>query len=122
MTHWLIAISVLLTTLQAPTIVQNNSLLSPTLKAEAAMGRQAASNVQSRLDFLADQPVNEYINRIGQKLVTTSNSAVPYTIRVTASKEINRVASGNFKQHDRPSRYSLKRMCRRLNAPNRSNE
>ena len=59
---------------------------------EMALGKQLSQEVESRAKLFNDPVVDEYINRIGQKLVRNSDARVPFTIKVVDSDEINAFA------------------------------
>ena len=59
---------------------------------EAALGRQLASEVDSRSKFVTDPIVTEYVNRLGQNLVLHSDAKVPFTIKVLDSADVNAFA------------------------------
>jgi predicted Zn-dependent protease len=62
------------------------------LEKEVAMGREMSQEVESQAKLLRDPVVNEYVNRIGQNLVKNSDAAVPFTIKIVESDEINAFA------------------------------
>lgn len=55
-------------------------------------GNQIDQQVQRSARILHDPVVEEYLNRIGQKIVKNSDAKVPFTIKVIDSKEINAFA------------------------------
>src|SRR5262245_22996552 len=59
---------------------------------EQALGRQLSQEVEANCKLLDDPAVNEYINRLGQRLVKYSDAKVPFTIKVVDSDEINAYA------------------------------
>lgn len=59
---------------------------------EMVWGNQIAQQVQRSARILHDPVVEEYVNRLGQKIVKNSDAKVPFTIKVIDSKEINAFA------------------------------
>ena len=66
---------------------------------ESRMGRLYAQEIEKSAPLIADPTVNEYVNRIGQKIVTNSDcqqlfptSQQPFTIKVIDSAQINAFA------------------------------
>jgi len=66
---------------------------------ESRMGRLYAQEIEKSAPLIADPAVNEYVNRIGQKIVTNSDcqqlfptSQQPFTIKVIDSEQINAFA------------------------------
>jgi predicted Zn-dependent protease len=82
----------------AATFAQRQPLSSRRLENEVAIGRQIASNVQSRFSLLADPIIGEYVNRIAQKLARSGNSGSTtfFTTRVTSSNDANLIALPGF--------------------------
>ena len=62
------------------------------LEHQIAMGRDYATEIESRSKLVTDPEINEYINRLGQNLVRNSDSLVPFTIKVIESDDINAFA------------------------------
>ena len=56
------------------------------------MGKGYAQEVESSVKLVQDPIVNEYVNRIGQNIVSNSDAKVPFTIKVVDSDEINAFA------------------------------
>ena len=56
---------------------------------EIALGKEDAILIESRYKRLDDPSINQYIDRIGQKLVNNSDAKVPFTIKVIDSDEVN---------------------------------
>lgn len=52
------------------------------LEYEIRLGMQWSKTVESRLKLLSDPVVIEYVNRVGQHLVSSSDAKVPFTIKV----------------------------------------
>lgn len=52
------------------------------LEKQVAMGREFARQVDQSSHLITDAKVNEYINRVGQNLVRSSDSTLPFTIKV----------------------------------------
>jgi|SRR5579872_4012767 len=63
-----------------------------TLDRELAMGREMAAEVERESRLLDDPVVTEYVNRLGQNLARNSDAALPFTIKVIDSDEINAFA------------------------------
>jgi predicted Zn-dependent protease len=59
---------------------------------QMAMGKQYAQQVESSVKLIQDPVVTEYVNRVGQNLVRTSDAQVPFTIKVIDSDEVNAFA------------------------------
>ena len=59
---------------------------------EIVLGRELAEELESRSRILDGPEVSEYINRLGQNLVRSSDAKVPFVIKVIDSKEINAMA------------------------------
>jgi predicted Zn-dependent protease len=67
------------------------------LEEDIAMGREYSKTIEANVKQVRDRMVTEYVNRIGQNLVGSSDAKVPFTIRVIDSEEINAFAlSGGF--------------------------
>jgi len=62
------------------------------LQAEQALGRELAQEIEANCKLLEDPVVNEYINRLGQRLVMHSDAKIPFTIKVLDSEEVNAFA------------------------------
>ena len=62
------------------------------IEKEQMLGRQLAAEVEHQVRLLNDPVVNEYVNRLGQKLVRNSDAQVPFTIKVVDDDEINAFA------------------------------
>src|SRR5215469_6279182 len=52
------------------------------LEHQIAMGKDYADQVEASSRLITDPSISEYINRIGQNLVSNSDSQVPFTIKV----------------------------------------
>lgn len=62
------------------------------LEKEMALGRQLAAEVESSAKLVNDPVITEYVNRIGQNLVSHSDARVPFTIKVLDTEEVNAFA------------------------------
>jgi Zn-dependent protease with chaperone function len=58
------------------------------LEKERALGQVMAAAIDRRTKFVADRNVNDYINRLGQKLARNSDAQVAFTIKVIDSPEV----------------------------------
>ena len=58
------------------------------LEKERALGQAMAAAIDRRTKFVADRNVNDYINRLGQKLARNSDAQVAFTIKVIDSPEV----------------------------------
>ncbi|MDX1919012.1 MAG: M48 family metallopeptidase [Candidatus Caenarcaniphilales bacterium] len=68
-------------------------IFSLTQNQEIQIGRQAAAQINKTTPLLNDRDVNDYIDKIGRRLVRSSNrSDIPYTFRVANLSEINAFA------------------------------
>lgn len=54
---------------------------------EFELGQKLAAAVARNTKFVSDAVINDYVNRVGQKLVRNSDAKVPFTIRVIDSGE-----------------------------------
>jgi beta-barrel assembly-enhancing protease len=61
-------------------------------QSEQALGRELAQEIEANSKLLEDPAVNEYVNRLGQRLVSHSDAKVPFTIKVLDSEEVNAFA------------------------------
>ena len=59
---------------------------------EIALGKQLAQQVERQAKIIDDPVIAEYVNRVGQNLVRTSDAKVPFTIKVIDSEEVNAFA------------------------------
>ncbi|WP_420239127.1 M48 family metallopeptidase [Telmatobacter bradus] len=59
---------------------------------EANLGHIYSQEVEQSVKLISDPLVQEYVNRIGQKLVSNSDCKVPFTIKVIDANEINAMA------------------------------
>ena len=60
---------------------------------DVEIGRQSAAEVQRQMPVLSDRQVEEYVNRIGQKLAANaSGPKFPYEFRVVNASDINAFA------------------------------
>ncbi|HEY7680891.1 MAG TPA: M48 family metallopeptidase [Terriglobia bacterium] len=62
------------------------------LEREVALGKQFAQEIERSVKLVDDPVVNEYINRVGQRLVRNSDAKVPFTIKVIESDQVNAFA------------------------------
>src|SRR5438128_12346415 len=62
------------------------------IEKEIALGKQMAQEVERQAKIVDDPIIAEYVNRIGQNLVRTSDAKVPFTIKVVDAEEINAFA------------------------------
>jgi len=62
------------------------------LEKEIALGKQMAQDVERQSRTLNDPVITEYVNRIGQNLVRSSDAKVPFTIKLLDSQEVNAFA------------------------------
>jgi predicted Zn-dependent protease len=62
------------------------------LENEVQMGREYSKAIEVSAKWIEDPAVVEYVNRIGQNLGRNSDAAVPFTIKVIDSEEINAFA------------------------------
>ena len=62
------------------------------LEQEAKMGRQYAKIIDESTKLLQDPLINDYVNRLGQKIVRNSDAKIPFRIRVIDSEEVNAFA------------------------------
>jgi predicted Zn-dependent protease len=68
------------------------------LHRQVAVGRSLAQQIESKVKFVSDPVVTEYVKRIGQDIVRNSDAQVPFTIKVIDSDAVNAVAlpDGSF--------------------------
>jgi predicted Zn-dependent protease len=62
------------------------------LEKEMALGKQLAQEVQRQAKVVDDPLISEYVNRIGQNLVRTSDAKVPFTFQVIEGDSPNAFA------------------------------
>jgi Zn-dependent protease with chaperone function len=62
------------------------------LEKERALGKAMAAAIDLHTTFVADPEINDYINRLGQKLARNSDAQVPFTIRVIDSQDLRTFA------------------------------
>jgi len=72
--------------------INKRSLNFYSLEKEAAIGRQISAELDRQLKFVEDPVITEYINRVGQNIVTHSDAKVPFTIKVVDTDEVNAFA------------------------------
>ena len=70
----------------------DGSLNFYSIEKEIALGKQMADEVEKTAKIVADPVISEYVNRIGQNLVRSSDAKVPFTIKVIDSDEVNAFA------------------------------
>lgn len=59
---------------------------------ERELGRQLARDVEAQSQLIGDSMIDEYVNRLGQRIVLNSDAQVPFTINVIESNDINAFA------------------------------
>lgn len=59
------------------------------LNRERELGQAMAVRIEMRTKFVKDNAVNDYIDRLGQKIVRNSDAEVPFTIKVVDSGEVS---------------------------------
>jgi len=59
---------------------------------EIALGKQLSQEVEGSAKLVADPVITEYVNRIGQNLVSHSDAKVPFIIKVLDTEEVNAFA------------------------------
>jgi predicted Zn-dependent protease len=62
------------------------------LEKEMALGKQLAEEVQRQAKVVSDPLISEYVNRIGQNLVRSSDAKVPFTFQVIEGDSPNAFA------------------------------
>src|SRR5260370_31902047 len=62
------------------------------LEKEIAIGKGLAQQVERQAKLINDPIIAEYVNRLGQNLVRSSDAKVPFTIHVIDSEEVNAFA------------------------------
>src|SRR5450755_1925228 len=62
------------------------------LEKEMALGKQLAAEVQRQAKVVTDPLISEYVNRIGQNLVRSSDAKVPFTFQVIEGDSPNAFA------------------------------
>ena len=62
------------------------------IEREVALGKQFAQEIERSVKLVDDPVVNEYVNRVGQRLVRNSDAKVPFTIKVIESDQLNAFA------------------------------
>src|SRR5687768_3992162 len=67
--------------------INKGSLNFTSIEKEILLGRQLADEVERQVKLLKDPEINEYVNRVGQNIVSNSDSKVPFTIKVIDSEE-----------------------------------
>ena len=72
------------------------------LEKERALGKAMAASIDQHTIFVTDPDINDYINRLGQKLARNSDAQVPFTIKVIDSQDLRTFAlPGGFLYVDR---------------------
>jgi len=59
------------------------------VESEIALGKQYSGIVEANLKLFHDSLITEYVNRIGQQIVSHSDATVGFTIKVVDSDELN---------------------------------
>jgi predicted Zn-dependent protease len=72
--------------------INKGSINFTSIEKEITLGRQLAAEVESQSRLLTDREINEYVNRVGQRIVRNSDSKVPFTIKIIDSEEVNAFA------------------------------
>ena len=62
------------------------------LEREVTMGREYAKAIEQNTRMLKDPLVNEYVSRVGQRIVRNSDAKVAFTIKIIDSDEVNAFA------------------------------
>ncbi len=62
------------------------------LEKERVLGQSMATQINLRTIFVVDPEINDYINRLGQKIARNSDAQVPFTIKVIDSPGLNSFA------------------------------
>ena len=62
------------------------------LEKERALGRAMSAAIDLHTRFVTDPDVNDYINRLGQKIARNSDAQVPFTIKVIDSPDMRAFA------------------------------
>ena len=62
------------------------------LEKEIKLGKQLAQEVERHSKIVTDPVISEYVNRIGQNLVRSSDAKVPFHIKVIDNDEVNAFA------------------------------
>ena len=62
------------------------------LEKEHELGRRLARDVEANSKLIVDPAIDEYVNRLGQRIVLHSDAQVPFTIKVIESNDINAFA------------------------------
>ncbi len=61
-------------------------------ESEIKMGRAYAAQIDKSTKFITDPVVNEYVNRLVQNLVKSSDAKVPFTVKIIDSDSVNAFA------------------------------
>ena len=62
------------------------------IEKEIALGKTLAADIERSAKMVDDPIIAEYVNRIGQNLVRSSDSVVPFTFKVLDAEEVNAFA------------------------------
>jgi beta-barrel assembly-enhancing protease len=62
------------------------------IQKERALGQAMAAAIDLHTTFVADPDINDYINRLGQKIARNSDAQVPFTIKVIDSLDFRTFA------------------------------
>jgi predicted Zn-dependent protease len=59
------------------------------IEREQSMGKQLASELEAQIKLVDDPMVNDYVNGLVQRLVQSSDTKVPFTVKVIDDVEVN---------------------------------
>src|SRR5258708_5909470 len=62
------------------------------IEKEIALGKGLAQQVERQAKIIDDPVIAEYVNRLGQNLVRSSDAKVPFTIKVIDTEDVNAFA------------------------------
>lgn len=62
------------------------------IEKEIRLGLQLSADVERNAKIIDDPVISEYVNRVGQNLVRSSDAKVPFTIKVIDNPEVNAFA------------------------------
>jgi|SRR5579862_4940914 len=74
---------------QAPVDLDEMRVKTATKAREMTIGRQASRRFERQIKLIKDPDVQEYVNRIAQKVAMNSDVKVPVTIKVIDSRTVN---------------------------------
>jgi predicted Zn-dependent protease len=66
--------------------------MSMSVEKEVALGRQVSAEIDRQSKLIDDPVITEYVNRVGQNIVTHSDAKIPFTIKVVDTDEVNAFA------------------------------